>query len=113
MSKRQVICAPLARRRCSQDEFPTTGTYVAVAAEVLQQLNFTQRALGENLFAKDIGHLFDGDALVCLVVDGSTTGRLVSVPRSLAIRVKRASAGRGAEEKLTRRCRRRPGPALW
>jgi hypothetical protein len=43
-----------------------------VATEVLQQLNFTQRALGKNLFAKHIGHLFDGDALACLVADGST-----------------------------------------
>lgn len=40
-----------------------------MAAEVLQQLDLAQGALGENLLAKDIGDLFDGDALVRLPVD--------------------------------------------
>ena len=44
-------------------------THVAVAAKVLQQLDLAQGALGEDLLAKDIGDLLDGDALVRLVVD--------------------------------------------
>ncbi len=40
--------------------------------EVLQELNLAQGSLGENLFAKDIRHLFNGDAFIRLVVDGST-----------------------------------------
>jgi hypothetical protein len=47
------------------------STHVAVAAEVLQELNLTQSALGENLLAEDIGDLLDGDAFVGLLVDGS------------------------------------------
>lgn len=43
-----------------------------MATEVLQELNLAQGALGENLFAEDIGHLFDGDAFVGLVVDSGT-----------------------------------------
>lgn len=39
-----------------------------MAAEVLQQLDLAQSALGENLLAKDIGDLFDSDALVGLSV---------------------------------------------
>lgn len=42
--------------------------YVAVASEVLQQLDLAQGALGEDLFAEDIGDLLDGDALAGLVV---------------------------------------------
>lgn len=40
--------------------------------EVLQEFNLAQGALGENLFAKDIRHLFNGDPCVCLVVKGGT-----------------------------------------
>lgn len=39
-----------------------------MAAEVLQQLDLAQSALGENLLAENIGNLFDGDALVRLSV---------------------------------------------
>lgn len=39
-----------------------------MAAEVLQQLDLAQSALGENLLAKNIGDLFDSDALVRLSV---------------------------------------------
>jgi hypothetical protein len=41
-------------------------TNIAVASEMLQQFDFSQSAFSENLFAKDIGHLLDGDTLVCL-----------------------------------------------
>lgn len=43
-----------------------------MAAEVLEKLDLAQGALGENLLAKDIGNLLDGDALVGLVVHGGT-----------------------------------------
>jgi hypothetical protein len=33
-----------------------------MASEVLQQLDLAQRALGQNLLAKNIGDLLDGDA---------------------------------------------------
>lgn len=49
-----------------------------MTSEVLQQFDFSQGALGENLFAKDIGHLFDGDALVRLCVDRGTIEAIVS-----------------------------------
>lgn len=49
-----------------------------MAAEVLEQLNLAQSALGEDLLAEYIGDLLDGDALVGLVVDGSTAGLFVS-----------------------------------
>lgn len=41
-----------------------------MAPEVLQELDLAQGALGQNLFAKDIGDLLDGDAFVGLVVNG-------------------------------------------
>jgi hypothetical protein len=41
-----------------------------VAPEVLQQLDLAQGALGQDLLAEDIGDLFNGDALVGLVIDG-------------------------------------------
>lgn len=50
-------------------------THVAVAAEVLEQLDLAQGALGQNLLAKNIGDLLDGYALVGLVVDGGTGRR--------------------------------------
>lgn len=49
------------------------STYVAVASKVLQQLDFAQSALGEDLLAEDIGNLLDGDTLVRLVVDCGAT----------------------------------------
>ena len=51
------------------------ASHVAMASEVLQELDFAQGALGENLLAEDIGNLLDGDAFVGLVVDGGTARR--------------------------------------
>lgn len=50
-------------------------TNVAMASEMLQQFDFSQSAFGENLFAKDIGNLLDGDTLVRLCVDCGTIRR--------------------------------------
>ena len=50
-------------------------TYVAVPAEMLEQLDLAQGALGEDLLAEDIGDLLDGDALVRLAVDGGAAMR--------------------------------------
>jgi hypothetical protein len=44
--------------------------HVAMASEVLQQLDLAQRTLGKDLLAEDIGNFLDGDSLVGLVVDG-------------------------------------------
>ena len=46
-----------------------------MAAEVLEKLDLAQSALGQNLLAKNIGDLLDGDALVGLVVNGGTGRR--------------------------------------
>lgn len=47
-------------------------SYVTVASEVLQQFDFPECSLGEDLFAKDIGHLLDGGTLAGLLVQGGT-----------------------------------------
>jgi hypothetical protein len=50
-------------------------SYVAVSPEVLQQLDLAQGTLGQDLLAKDIGDLLDGDTLVGMVIDGGTKRR--------------------------------------
>ena len=42
---------------------------------MLEKLDLAQGALGQNLLAKNIGDLLDGDALVGLVVNGGTERR--------------------------------------
>ena len=44
-------------------------SYVAVSPEMLEELDFAQGALSEDLFTKDICDLLDCDAFVRLVVD--------------------------------------------
>ena len=41
-----------------------------MASEVLEELDLAQGALGQDLFAEDIGDLLDGDSLVRLGVHG-------------------------------------------
>jgi hypothetical protein len=41
---------------------------------VLQQLDFAQGTLGQDLLAEDVGDLFDSHALARLVVGGGTVG---------------------------------------
>lgn len=53
---------------------PVGEAYVAVATEVLQQLDLAKSSLGENLLAEDIGDLLDGNAFVGLVVYGGAVG---------------------------------------
>jgi hypothetical protein len=45
-----------------------------MASEVLEELDLTQGALGQDLLAEDIGDLLDGDTLVALVVDSGAVG---------------------------------------
>lgn len=52
-----------------------SAAYIAMASEVLKELDLTQGALGQDLLAKDIGDLFDGDTLIALVVDGGAVRR--------------------------------------
>ena len=54
-------------------------THIPVASEVLEELDLAQGALGENLLAKDIGDLFDGDALVGLVVHGGAVRATLAI----------------------------------
>lgn len=56
-------------------------THVAMAAEVLQQLDLAQGALGENFLAENIGDLFDGDALVGLSVDSGAVIKFLSLAK--------------------------------
>lgn len=42
--------------------------YVAMPSEVLEQLDLTQRALRQDLFAENIRDLLDCNAFVCLLV---------------------------------------------
>lgn len=39
-----------------------------MASEVLQQLDFSQGALGQDLLAENIGDLFDGDTITSYTV---------------------------------------------
>jgi hypothetical protein len=50
-------------------------THISVAAEVLEQLDFAQGALGQDLLAEDIGDLLDGNAFARLVVHSGTVAR--------------------------------------
>jgi hypothetical protein len=50
-----------------------------MASEVLQQLDLAQRALGQNLLAKNIGDLLDGDAFCGMDVGRGAVGA-VSLP---------------------------------
>lgn len=43
-----------------------------MASEVLEQLDFAQGALGQNLFAENICDFLDSDTLVRLIVDCGT-----------------------------------------
>jgi hypothetical protein len=55
-----------------------------MAPEMLQELDFAQCALGEDFLAEDIGDFLDGDALVGLVVHGSTVERSLVVSQVAA-----------------------------
>lgn len=53
--------------------------YVSMSPEMLQQLDLAQSALGQNLFAKDVGDLLDSDTPVIRIMNGSAVrkrGRL-------------------------------------
>lgn len=82
-----------------------------MAAEVLQELDLTQRPLGEDLLAEDICDLLDGDPLVGLVIHGCT-----AVVRGLVSEVlvgvgqcERIAVVHSVSQKPTKRCRRHPG----
>lgn len=45
-----------------------------LASEVLQQLDLTQSALGQDLLAENIGDFLDRDAFARLVVGGRAAG---------------------------------------
>lgn len=57
------------------------SSYIAMAPEVLKQLDLSQGALCENLLAEHIGHLLDGDTFSVLGVGGRavSTSDLFSV----------------------------------
>jgi hypothetical protein len=53
-------------------------SYVAVASEMLQKLDFSQRSLGQDLLAEDICDLLDSDTFPSLTVGRSTISKYVS-----------------------------------
>jgi hypothetical protein len=52
-----------------------------MSTEVLKQLDLAQGPLGQDLLTEDIGNLFNGNALVRLVVNGATVGGEESASR--------------------------------
>lgn len=44
-----------------------------MTSEMLEKLDLSQSSFGEDLFAKDVGHLLDCDALFILAIRGSAT----------------------------------------
>ncbi len=113
MSYRQVIYrsqTPSARAEPSGGGH--THPHVAVASEVLEELDLAQGALGQDLLAEDIGDLLDGDAFAGLVIHGGTGAReednVSQDPQQIVL------SRTGAQEHIfTRQCRRRPGPVPW
>ena len=47
-----------------------------MTSEVLEELDLAQGALGQDLFAEDIGDLLDGDSLVRLSVHGGAEEKM-------------------------------------
>ena len=74
MSYRQVIysiCAVSRSRRGLRNAVTRkTAAYIAMASEVLEELDLTQGALGQDLLAEDIGNLLDGNTLTGMIVRG-------------------------------------------
>lgn len=60
------------------------GTHIAMAAEVLEQLDLAQSPLGEDLLAEHIGDLLDGHALAGLNVGRGTVKAMSSVHEDLS-----------------------------
>lgn len=80
---------------------------------MLQQLDLSQSALGQNLLAEDVGDLFDSDAFAGLVVGGRTGGEVSMMQGRKRRRRRRRRRGCGGAVVRTRLCRRRPGPVPW
>jgi hypothetical protein len=55
-----------------------SSSYVAVASEMLQKLDFSQRSLRQDLLAEDICDLLDSDTFPSLTVGRSTISKYVS-----------------------------------
>lgn len=52
-------------------------TYIAMATEMLKQLDLAQGALGQDLLTEDVGDLLHGNTLASLDIGGSAGKRLV------------------------------------
>ena len=75
-------------------------SYVAVSPEMLEELDFAQGALGEDLFTKDICDLLDCDAFVRLVVDR----RAVLIERREFISIQSFQSPRSPQSHYSRVC---------
>lgn len=71
MSYRHVIYTARSALSALQERL-ITWTYIAMASEVLQQLDLSQGPFGQNLLAEHIGDLLDSDTLARLSVGGRT-----------------------------------------
>jgi hypothetical protein len=77
-----------------------------MASEVLQKLDLSQRTLGQNLLAEDIGNLLDRNAFLGLGI----RGRTMMTEKSARVRRVHQSI---AERKLTRQYHKRLDQAPW
>ena len=88
-------------------------------SEVLQQLDLSQGALGQDLLAEDICNLFDGNAFSRLVVCGSAKIAISGRIRERLDCLREFKGGRTRPGKVegeamrTTRCRMHPDRAPW
>lgn len=69
--------------------------YIAVASEVLEQLDLSQSPLCQDLFAENIGDFLDGNTFSCVIVRGSTKDRILVVSRRMRNGLARQTAKEG------------------
>lgn len=94
-------CNLSARLAGSCEQAEGRATHIAMAAEVLEQLDLTQSPLGENLLTEHIGDFLDGHALASLNVGRGTAKEMSSVHEA---------RGSIASSRRTTRYRMHPGP---
>ncbi len=89
--------------RCDDLTWLASDQHASVVdtSEVLQQLDLPQRALGQNLLAKNIGDLLDGNAFGGLHVGGSAVGA-VSLPPTQVEMARRRGLPNDAVRTLTK-----------
>lgn len=88
------------------------ATYIAMAPEMLEQLNLSQSTLSEDLLAENVGDLLDGDALASLAV-GRGTGISQFPSSAHSPRKPQYASFAEASREHTRQYHKHPGPVPW